>query len=478
MAGSPKSTRLETQIGEKLPRICPVISSDEKQKNGLTKEVDSILKNAIVPNTGYISMDEDDPYEASFTISADELHPLKPPHAAAHRAITFSRDASEHKARTERGDGIIQCKFTVIGTPIDVINTNKCNDVINANKCSSGMQWIFESATDLIKGLGGVHHNSSNPLWIDMICDRNTFINITEHIRPAIHNLTIEDCLTMDCREKLEIFNEYLFICLKTWHDEQQTKTHSINILIFRTMIITYRMPFAGHNITHNVMNDCRYILSKKFGGNMCPSPAWVGHTIIDNVIDRMMPQVESRVCEVETCEQFVFKLCNQSQNELLHRMQNVRSWMVLYRSRLWPKSTITQNLLNNGLWEKDFLCDVPLPYWRDINDHVARMVDLLELGTHTLESIQNIFVAKVSLEMTQQSNNLASVGGKLASVGAVFLPLTVITGIWGMNCRVPFQFNPDGAAFFDDNLVGFIIVLCVMLFSSVFTWKFVNKFK
>eukprot|EP01083_Nonionella_stella_P094215 264279_1 len=79
----------------------------------------------------------------------------------------------------------------------------------------------------------------------------------------------------------------------------------------------------------------------------------------------------------------------------------------------------------------------------------------ILELGTHTLESIQNIFVAKVSLEMTQQSNNLASVGGKLASVGAVFLPLTVITGIWGMNCRVPFQFNPDGAAFFDDNLVG-----------------------
>merc|ERR1719362_1500355 len=139
---------------------------------------------------------------------------------------------------------------------------------------------------------------------------------------------------------------------------------------------------------------------------------------------------------------------------------------MVLYRSRLWPKSTITHNLLNNYVWRKDFLSDVPQPYWRDINDHVARMVDLLELGTQTLESIQNVFVAKISLEMTQQSNNLAKVGGKLAGVGAVFLPLTVITGIWGMNCKVPFQYDVKTA--FDDSIWGFLIVLAIMALSSV----------
>merc|ERR1712176_366823 len=137
----------------------------------------------------------------------------------------------------------------------------------------------------------------------------------------------------------------------------------------------------------------------------------------------------------------------------------------------------ITHNLLNNYVWRKDFLSDVPQPYWRDINDHVARMVDLLELGTQTLESIQNVFVAKISLEMTQQSNNLAKVGGKLAGVGAVFLPLTVITGIWGMNCKVPFQYDPDsGIKVFNDDLFGFLVVMIIMVVSSIVTWKVVDR--
>jgi len=222
-------------------------------------------------------------------------------------------------------------------------------------------------------------------------------------------------------------------------------------------------------------MERCRLVLSKKFG-NQCPSPSWVCHAILDGVIDRMLPEVEATVREVETCEQFVFKLCNESQNELLHRMQIARAWMVLYRSRLWPKSTITHNLLTNWFWRKDFLSGVPQPYWRDINDHVARMVDLLELGTQTLESIQNIFVAKVSLEMTQQSNSLAQVGGKLAKYGAVFMPLTVITGMWGMNCKVPFQYDgPESVGIYHDEY-GFGIVVVVMIVCSVITWQLVNR--
>ena len=121
-------------------------------------------------------------------------------------------------------------------------------------------------------------------------------------------------------------------------------------------------------------------------------------------------------------------------------------------------------------------MSDVPQPYWRDINDHVARMVDLLELGTQTLESIQNIFVAKVSLEMTQQSNSLAQVGGSLARVGAVFMPLTVITGMWGMNCKVPWQYDAGESSGINKELYGFCIVVGIMVISSLFTWHFVNR--
>lgn len=107
----------------------------------------------------------------------------------------------------------------------------------------------------------------------------------------------------------------------------------------------------------------------------------------------------------------------------------------------------------------------------------MARMVDLLEIGTQTLESIQNIFVAKVSLEMTQQSNSLAQVGGQLARVGAVFMPLTVITGMGGMNCKVPWQWDgePSGGSNSWDG-TGFAVVGAIMAIASLLTWHFVNR--
>ena len=127
-------------------------------------------------------------------------------------------------------------------------------------------------------------------------------------------------------------------------------------------------------------------------------------------------------------------------------------------------------------MWRKDFLSDDPQPYWRDINDHVGRMVDLLELGTQTLESIQNIFVAKVILEMTQQSNTLNEVGGQLARVGTVFMPLTVITGMWGMNCKVPWQYDGTESSAFNGEYWGFCIVVGIIVLSSVFSWHLMNR--
>jgi len=176
----------------------------------------------------------------------------------------------------------------------------------------------------------------------------------------------------------MEIFSEYLFLSPRTSSEDHST-TQTVNVLVFRSLVVTYHL---GHSITRQLLSRCRLVLAKKFG-DIIPSPSWVCHSILDEVIDRMLPEVEATAREVENCEQFVFKLAMESQNELLHRMQVARAWMVLYRSRLWPKSTITHNLVTNLQWRRDFLSDVPQPYWRDIDDHVARMVDSGEHPKH-----------------------------------------------------------------------------------------------
>eukprot|EP01083_Nonionella_stella_P171260 584657_1 len=364
----------------------------------------------------------------------------------------------------------IACKFTVVGSPLLTEN-----DEAQANNKKSikttQRTWMFSDPSDLILGLQGVHHSEDSPVWMDLVCDAETFVMISEHVRPTIHSLTIEDCVTIDCREKLELFDEYLFCCIRTTSVHQGHNTEKLCIIVCASMIITYHTEEA----CENVLSEARTRLEKRHKVK-CPSPGWVCHTVIDVIVDRMIPEVECRVQEVQNVENLVFALSGTSQEELLQRLQIARNWLMVYRSRLWPKSTITHNFVNAD-W-RVFLAGVQQQYWNDINDHVARMVDLLSLGQSTLESAQNIFVAKISLEMADQSNQLSDSAGRLTAVGSIFLPLSFFAGLWGMNCKVPFQYEgPDTDGYFTDDYYGFIIVFCFMIMSAVGTYLFAMKY-
>lgn len=207
-----------------------------------------------------------------------------------------------------------------------------------------------------------------------------------------------------------------------------------------------------------------------------CPSPGWVAHTIMDVIVDDMIPEVECRVQEVQNVENLIFQLSGQSQTELLQRLQIARNWLMVYKSRLWPKSAMTRNFMDED-W-RAFLTGVPQQYWNDVNDHVARMVELLNLGQSTLETCQSIFVAKITLGQAEQSNALSVSAGRLTAVGSIFLPLSFFAALWGMNCKVPFQFTEVGDPdLFTDDYYGFCIVSSVMVVTAYFTYLFSTKF-
>ena len=270
-----------------------------------------------------------------------------------------------------------------------------------------------------------------------------------------------------------------MIISIITYHEKRVSIMDKTRRIILKRHLPAYSSIYgfgADTDDTTTTADNTGYgslnIHSKVLNRWLCPSHGWACHAILDGLIDSLIPEVESIVSEIQTCEEFVFVFSEYSQTELLQRMQLARGQLVIYRHRLWPKSTITHNLLLQG-WRK-FVHDVPAPYWRDVNDHVARMVDSLQLAMQTLENLQNVFVAKVNLDMTKNSYQLSEVAGKLGSIGSVFLPLTLISGIWGMNCNVPFQSGQDDSLF-GDNLYRFAIVLTLMILLASGTYNFVK---
>merc|ERR1712228_188526 len=229
-----------------------------------------------------------------------------------------------------------------------------------------------------------------------------------------------------------------------------------------------------GHNCQNGmsdfIISETRKRLEKRHGF-IVVCPGFIIHAIIDIIVDRMIPEIECRVQEVQNVENLVFTLSGKSQTELLQRLINARNGLIVCQSRLWPKSTITHSFCDED-W-RIFLGGVQQQFWNDINDHVARMVDLLNMGQKTLETAQNVFVAKISLEMANQANDFSETAGRFTAIGSIFLPLTFFTGVWGMNCKVPFQYEgPDTLDIFTDDFYGFVIVVSLMLFTAISTYR------
>ena len=148
----------------------------------------------------------------------------------------------EQDVLIEREPSAVACRFTVIGSPLmpGMEDDAGFPGHIGESDKSQQKQWLFYDPSDLIMGLQGMHHSRDNPVWMDLVCDRETFMMIAEHVRPPIHGLTIEDCVSRECREKLELFENYLFCCVRKTSLESEHLTEKLCILVFQTMIITY----------------------------------------------------------------------------------------------------------------------------------------------------------------------------------------------------------------------------------------------
>ncbi|ETO23464.1 hypothetical protein RFI_13717 [Reticulomyxa filosa] len=355
-----------------------------------------------------------------------------------------------------------ETKFIITGPPTDTTERKLFGTKAAANT----------DPQEFLKKFHELKPSRKKPVWADICCDPSVLEMVVEKLGLPIHPLTVEDCMSADCREKLEIFDHYLFLCIRV-PVRDSNKTQRIAILVFKAVILTY------HEFSLTVMDNTRTIIRRRHLHDKenkwcCPSPGWVCHAIIDGVVDALIPEVNRVVDEVQNLEQLVFMIEVDSQHELLNRFEAARYGLELYRSRLWPKSTLTHNL-NNLDW-RTFLQDVPAAYWRDINDHLSRMVDTVQIASQTLESLQNVFIAKVSMDMSDYANALNETVGRLGIVSTLFLPLIFITGLFGTNMWIPFQVGLTDVVSAENIRFGFVFVLSLMVVTFSATYILVKK--
>lgn len=330
--------------------------------------------------------------------------------------------------------------------------------------------------------------------WLDVTGPSLEDLNeVAKHF--LIHPLTIEDISLRDNREKCEIFDKYYFLCFRTCDQpissdfSRSTRTSSNDfhpstmfLLIFPNYIISFHHEPSQH--VKRILKRLYSLIADgggggdddKLKGTIKLSPDWVMYSFLDDTIDEFVPFLLSLEEEVDSIDENILFLEHCEQSDMLRRIGHSRKRVTSLLRLLRPKIEILKSLTKRCY---DLLQPGTIVYLRDVNDHVLSSLQLLEKQSETLNRSHSNYIAQLSLELSEASNRMNIVMKKLTVAAAIMLPVSVISGLWGMNVPVPFGVESNGKYTPIGSLGPFvticssmlIVVLCFLFFGAKQKW-------
>jgi magnesium transporter len=258
-----------------------------------------------------------------------------------------------------------------------------------------------------------------NVLWIDMEAPGKKEEIILEDVF-NFHPLTIEDARETRNQPKVEVFPDYLFFIV---HGVRPGETLSNNFTtkeldgyLGENFVLTYH-----HESFRSIDNVKRQITSSPF---ICQKGAsYLLNRILDELVDLYMPVIDDYDRSINELEGRIFKM-RQGSNETLSEIMGLRRSVARLR-RISSKQLDVLYKFAHG--DFPFIDDDDLPFYRDVYDHLQRIVDLSEGYRDLVGGLMDIHFNVIAT----RTNDVMKL---LAVFSAVMLPLSLIAGIYGMN--------------------------------------------
>jgi magnesium transporter len=259
-----------------------------------------------------------------------------------------------------------------------------------------------------------------NVLWyhIEGIHDANIIKKIGESFN--IHPLMQEDIIQTDQRPKCEEFSEYLFISLKAismGSDEKEIIIEQISLIIGKNFVVSFQE--TDKDIFKPIKDRIRDNKGKirKMGSD------YLAYSLIDSIVDNYFIIIEKVGDSIEDLEEEV--IADPESHDLIS-IRNSKRDIAILRKSILPLRDVVRVLLRPGtmMISKDVKF-----YLTDVNDHIAQITDTIETFRDVISGIVDIYLSSVNFKM----NEVMKV---LTIIATIFIPLTFIAGVYGMNFR------------------------------------------
>ncbi|HKK01284.1 MAG TPA: magnesium/cobalt transporter CorA [Desulfuromonadales bacterium] len=234
----------------------------------------------------------------------------------------------------------------------------------------------------------------------------------------GIHPLVQEDILNTDHRPKLEDYDDYLFIVLKMlFYDEQAEaiRTEQISLVLGSDYVLSFQEEPG------DVFDGIRERLRINKGRLRKLGADYLAYAIIDAIVDGYFGILETIGDHIEEMEE---ELVSDLSPATLQQIHSFKREMIMLRKSVWPLREVLSNLRRQ---DSALIRESTDIFLRDVYDHTIQVVD-------TVETFRDVISGMLDLYLSSVSNRMNEVMKVLTIIATIFIPLTFLAGIYGMN--------------------------------------------
>ncbi|NIP24216.1 MAG: magnesium/cobalt transporter CorA [Phycisphaerae bacterium] len=237
-----------------------------------------------------------------------------------------------------------------------------------------------------------------------------------------LHPLILEDVLHTEQRPKYEDFDKYIFIVLRMLRYNEQiqvVESEQVSLILGTNYVISFQERVG------DVFEPIRERLRNAKGRIRKMGPDYLAYALLDAIVDSYFAILEKVGERIESMEE---ELVSDPTEKTLQQIHTMKREMISLRKSVWPLREVISGVQRS---ESSIIKESTEIYLRDVYDHTIQIID-------TIESFRDMVSGMLDIYLSSISNKMNEVMKVLTIIATIFIPLTFIAGIYGMN------FNPE----------------------------------
>ncbi|MDF3077607.1 MAG: magnesium and cobalt transport protein CorA [Sphingobacteriaceae bacterium] len=269
-----------------------------------------------------------------------------------------------------------------------------------------------------------------------------------------IHKLVLEDIVSTDQRPKLDEYRDYMFAVSRMIYinDNLEIESEQMSFLLMKNILISFQENY----------NECVSPVITRLeagkGAIRTAGTSYIMYALMDVVIDNYFHLIYRMGDELDIIEELLYRKPDKS---IMFKTQEIKRAMILVRRAAWPERDKINDMIRN---ESPLVSDETKTFLKDAYDHCMQVVDLVE-------SYKDVTTTLIDMNLSIISNRMNEIMKVLTIISSIFIPLTFIAGVYGMNFSYT---DPQTGKILHHNMPelyspnGYVYTWAVMIFIAV----------